>query len=65
MKGTPLQYFRARSSSADIAIPTRLDRTTGEPIVCWTDILQYFQDAEGIVYGNVAVLFLTDDNFER
>lgn len=65
MNETPQQYFRAGASSNVIAIPTRQDRTTGERIVCWVDIQQYFKNADGIVHGNVAVLFLTDDSFER
>ncbi|KAF9360961.1 hypothetical protein BGX34_007395 [Mortierella sp. NVP85] len=65
MNEIPLQYFRAQSSPNVIAIPTRHDRRTGEYIVCWADIQQHFENAKSIVHGNVAILFLTDDNFER
>lgn len=65
MNEIPLQHFRAQSSPNVIAIPTRHDRRTGEHIVCWADIQQHFENAKSVVHGNVAILFLTDDNFER
>ncbi|KAF9358517.1 hypothetical protein BGX34_008902 [Mortierella sp. NVP85] len=58
------QIFRLRSSHETTSIPTRLDVKSGQRVVLWKDVLQYFKHAEGILNEGEAVLFLTDDNFE-
>jgi hypothetical protein len=58
------QAFRTRLSNETTSIPTRLDSKTGQHIILWKDILQYFKHAEGVLNEGKAVLFLTDDNFE-
>ncbi|KAG0212569.1 hypothetical protein B0O80DRAFT_421297 [Mortierella sp. GBAus27b] len=58
------QEFRTRHSIDIITIPTRLDSKTGDHIVLWSDIQQYFANAQGVLNNGKAVLFLTDDNFE-
>ncbi|KAI1299065.1 hypothetical protein EDD11_006549 [Mortierella claussenii] len=66
------QAFRLCSSSshgpsldAEIrVIPARQDSRTGEHIILWRDIQDHFANAERIVNGDRAVLFMTDDNFE-
>ncbi|KAK3820118.1 MAG: hypothetical protein J3Q66DRAFT_439167 [Benniella sp.] len=55
------QAFRADASSEIIAIPTRLDNETGQHVILWRDIQQYFEDAIGIVNNGEAVQFLADD----
>jgi len=57
------QIFRLRSSHETTSIPTRLDKS-GQHVVLWKDVLQYFKQAEGVLNEGKAVLFLTDDNFE-
>jgi hypothetical protein len=59
------QEFRARLSSEIIAIPTRHDPKTGQQFIRWKDIQQYFRNAQGVLNGKVAVLFLTSDDFEE
>ncbi|KAF9366718.1 hypothetical protein BGX34_009557 [Mortierella sp. NVP85] len=63
MSGTDSQAFRA-SSSKIITIPTRHDPKSGLRVVRWCDIQQYFENAKGILNGNDAVLFLTNDDLE-
>jgi hypothetical protein len=58
------QAFRARESYETTTIPSRLDTKTGLRIVLWRDIEQFFKQAERILNGDEAVLFLTDDYFE-
>ncbi|KAK3825451.1 MAG: hypothetical protein J3Q66DRAFT_436521 [Benniella sp.] len=58
------QEFRARFSSEIIAIPTRHDPKSGQRFIRWKDIQQYFKNAQGVMNGKVAVLFLTSDDFE-
>ncbi|KAG0226041.1 hypothetical protein B0O80DRAFT_498333 [Mortierella sp. GBAus27b] len=58
------QAFRARASHETTTIPSRLDTKTGLRIVLWKDIQQFFKQAERILNGDQAVLFVTDDNFE-
>ncbi|KAK3825452.1 MAG: hypothetical protein J3Q66DRAFT_436522 [Benniella sp.] len=58
------QAFRARYSSEVITIPTRHDPRSGQRVVRWKDIQQYFENAKGIFNGKTAVLFLTDDELE-
>ncbi|KAF9354028.1 hypothetical protein BGX34_011249 [Mortierella sp. NVP85] len=58
------QIFRLGSSHETTSIPTRLDNTSGQHVVLWKDVLQYFKHAEGVLNEGKAVLFLTDDNFE-
>ncbi|KAK3820035.1 MAG: hypothetical protein J3Q66DRAFT_336099 [Benniella sp.] len=58
------QIFRLRSSHESTSIPTRLDIKSGQRVVLWKDVLQYFKHAEGVLNEGKAVLFLTDDNFE-
>ncbi|KAF9362412.1 hypothetical protein BGX34_006231 [Mortierella sp. NVP85] len=58
------QAFRARNSSEIITIPTRHDPKSGQRVVRWKDIQQYFENAKGILNGKDAVLFLTDDDLE-
>jgi hypothetical protein len=59
------QEFRARSSSEVITIPTRQDPKSGQRVVRWKDIQQYFENAKGLMIGKDAVLFLTDDDLEE
>lgn len=65
MSGALSQGFKARSSFKVVTIPTRHDTKSGQRVVRWKDILQYFKDAEGIMNGEDAVLFLTDDDLEE
>jgi hypothetical protein len=58
------QSFWTRSSTGTITIPTRVDNKTGNRIILWKDIQQYFKNAQGVLNGGKAVLFLTDGNFE-
>ncbi|KAF9354508.1 hypothetical protein BGX34_010968 [Mortierella sp. NVP85] len=58
------QAFRTQSHSKIITIPTRLDAKSKQRIVRWKDIQQYFKDAQGVMNGDDAVLFLTDDDLE-
>ncbi|KAG0240503.1 hypothetical protein B0O80DRAFT_127110 [Mortierella sp. GBAus27b] len=58
------QAFRAQESFKVITIPTRQDARSGQRVIRWKDILQYFKDAEGVMDGEDAVLFLTDGNLE-
>ncbi|KAK3815412.1 MAG: hypothetical protein J3Q66DRAFT_389253 [Benniella sp.] len=68
MSASPPQAFRSRSSSSSssklISIPTRHDTKSGKNVVRWKDILQFFKDAQGVMTGGLAVLFLTDDDLE-
>lgn len=64
MKGIPSQAFRVQTSSKVVSIPTRHDTTSGQFVVRWKDILQFIKNADGIMEGEDAVLFLTDDNLE-
>ncbi|KAG0221664.1 hypothetical protein BGX31_009643 [Mortierella sp. GBA43] len=65
MSSTQSQGFRARSSSEVITIPTRQDPKSGQRVVRWKDIQQYFENVKGLVNGKDAVLFLTDDDLEE
>lgn len=65
MSGTLAQAFRSQSSSKVIAIPTRQDIKSGKHVVRWKDILQCYKDAQYIMNGEFAVLFLTDDDLEE
>ncbi|KAF9971639.1 hypothetical protein BGZ65_010292, partial [Modicella reniformis] len=58
------QAFRAQFSSKVITIPTHHDPKSRQRVIRWKDILQYFKDAEGIMNGDDAVLFVTDDDLE-
>ncbi|KAF9931652.1 hypothetical protein BGZ65_004788 [Modicella reniformis] len=63
------QAFRVRSppgstSSETISIPTHQDSRTGRQVVRWKDILQYFESAKGVMNGEDAILFLTDEDLE-
>ncbi|KAK3829322.1 MAG: hypothetical protein J3Q66DRAFT_410832 [Benniella sp.] len=63
------QTFRVRSSPGssplcNITIPTRHDHTTRQQVVRWKDVLQYFENATGVMNGEDAVLFLTGDDLE-
>jgi hypothetical protein len=60
-----LQAFRAKSSSQTITIPTRQDPKSGQRVVRWKDIQQFFENAKGVVNGDDAVLVLTDDDLEE
>jgi hypothetical protein len=59
------QAFRAKSNPNIITIPTRQDAKSKQRIVRWKDIQQYFMDAQGIMNGGDAVLFLTDDDLDE
>jgi hypothetical protein len=59
------QAFRSTSSSKIISIPTCHDPTTSQRVVRWKDIQQYFENAQGIMNGEVAVIFLTNNNLEE
>jgi hypothetical protein len=63
--GTPSQAFRAQSHSKVIAIPTRHDTKSNQRVVRWKDIQQCFKDAQYVIHGNDAVVFLTDDDLEE
>jgi hypothetical protein len=65
MDETQSQAFRTKSSSGVITIPTRHDPTSGQRVVRWKDIQQYFNGAEGILNGQDAVLFLTNKKLEE
>ncbi|KAF9356328.1 hypothetical protein BGX34_009990 [Mortierella sp. NVP85] len=58
------QSFWTKSSTEIITIPTRVDNKTGNRIILWKDVQQYFKNAQGVLNDGKAVLFLTDDNFE-
>ncbi|KAF9354507.1 hypothetical protein BGX34_010967, partial [Mortierella sp. NVP85] len=58
------QAFRAQFHPKVITIPTRHDPKSRQRIVRWKDIQQYFKDAQGVMNGVDAVLFLTDDDLE-
>ncbi|KAG0240497.1 hypothetical protein BGX31_001912 [Mortierella sp. GBA43] len=64
MSGALLQSFRALKSARIVTIPTRQDPKSGKQVVRWKDIQQHFKNAESILNGDNAVLFLTDDNLE-
>ena len=66
-QSTHSQAFRLRSaeSSEIIHIPTRFDNKSSQRVVRWKDIQQYFKHAEGLMIGNDAVLFLTDNDLEE
>ncbi|KAG0207206.1 hypothetical protein BGX31_002615, partial [Mortierella sp. GBA43] len=64
MSETPSQAFRVRLSSEVITIPTRHDPKSGQRVVRWIDIQRYFKDAQGVLNGKDAVLFLTNDDLE-
>jgi hypothetical protein len=61
---THTQAFRT-SSSKVISIPTRHDPKSNRHVVRWLDIKQYFENAKGLMNGEDAVLFLTDDDLEE
>jgi len=65
MSGPFSQAFRSKASSKIISIPARHDPKSGKNVVRWKDILQYFEDAKGVMNGELAVLFLTDDDLEE
>ncbi|KAF8962049.1 hypothetical protein BGZ46_001227 [Entomortierella lignicola] len=56
------QAFRDRSSSNIITIPTRSD-SEKQQIILWADVLHVFPNAKTVLNGNVAVVFMTDVNF--
>ncbi|KAF9349048.1 hypothetical protein BGX34_002092, partial [Mortierella sp. NVP85] len=58
------QAFRSTSSPKIISIPTCHDPTTSQRVVRWRDIQQYFENAQGVMNGEVAVIFLTNNNLE-
>jgi hypothetical protein len=58
------QAFRT-STSKVITIPTRHDPKSGQRVVRWKDVQQYFENAKGVLSGEGAVLFLTDDGLEE
>ncbi|KAF9363664.1 hypothetical protein BGX34_003597 [Mortierella sp. NVP85] len=64
MSGPFSQAFRSKASSKIISIPARHDPKSGKNVVRWKDILQYFENAKGVMNGELAVLFLTDDDLE-
>jgi hypothetical protein len=65
MDDTHYQSFRAQSSSKVVTIPTRHDPKSGQRVVRWKDIQQYFENAKGILNGKYSVVFLTDDDLEE
>ncbi|KAI8606337.1 hypothetical protein EDD21DRAFT_12465 [Dissophora ornata] len=48
-----------------VSIVPRLDRSSGQHIILWSDILRVFKDAQYILQESEAVPFLVDDNFEE
>jgi hypothetical protein len=68
MHDTCSQAFRSttNSSSSDIInIPACHDPTTSQRVVRWKDIQQYFENAQGVMNGKDAVIFLTNNNLEE
>lgn len=65
MSETHSQAFRAKNSSEVTTIPTRHDPRTGQRVVRWIDIQQYFKNAQGLLNGEDAVLFLINDDLEE
>ncbi|KAF9366063.1 hypothetical protein BGX34_006449, partial [Mortierella sp. NVP85] len=67
MHDTCSQAFRSTTSSSSsdiINIPACHDPTTGQRVVRWKDIQQYFENAQGVMNGKDAVIFLTNNNLE-
>ncbi|KAG0232829.1 hypothetical protein BGX31_005008 [Mortierella sp. GBA43] len=64
MNEAHLQAFRT-STSKTITIPTRHDPKSGQRVVRWVDIQRCFKNAQCILNGEDAVLFLTDENLEE
>ncbi|KAF9936240.1 hypothetical protein BGZ65_002616, partial [Modicella reniformis] len=60
----PFQLHSSTKSSEIIHIPTRLDSKSGQRVIRWKDIQQYFKRAKGLMNGRDVVLFLTDGNLE-
>ncbi|KAI8350803.1 hypothetical protein B0O80DRAFT_127219 [Mortierella sp. GBAus27b] len=58
------QEFRAHTSTNVISIPTRQDTKSGQRVVRWQDIQRCFENAKGLVIGEDAVLFLTDEDLQ-
>jgi hypothetical protein len=65
MSGSLSQAFRSSESSKIVSIPARHDTKSGKNVVRWKDVLQYFENAKGVMNGELAVLFLTDDDLEE
>ncbi|KAG0245841.1 hypothetical protein B0O80DRAFT_274098 [Mortierella sp. GBAus27b] len=65
MNETPFQAFRVKSSSRITNIPSRRDPQSGQYVVLWDDIGQYFGNAQGVLNGENAVVFITNDKLER
>ncbi|KAF9939266.1 hypothetical protein BGZ65_011078 [Modicella reniformis] len=59
------QQFRTKWSPDTIRIPAQLDEETGQQIILWRDVQQYFSNAKGALDNGRAVLFLTDNKFKR
>ncbi|KAK3825655.1 MAG: hypothetical protein J3Q66DRAFT_396600 [Benniella sp.] len=67
MHDTCSQAFRSTTSSSSsdiINIPACHDPTTSQRVVRWKDIQQYFENAQGVMNGKDAVIFLTNNNLE-
>ncbi|KAF9361552.1 hypothetical protein BGX34_007084 [Mortierella sp. NVP85] len=62
---TPLQEFRAESSSEIVTIPTFVDPVTKEHIVRWKDIRQRFENVKYVLNGTTSVLLLTNSWLEE
>jgi hypothetical protein len=65
MNAVSSQGFRSQSTSKVIDIPTRQDPKSSQHIVRWKDIQQCFKDAQYVMNGGLAVMFLTDDELEE
>jgi hypothetical protein len=65
MNGSHSQAFRVRSTSEVITIPTCYDPKSGQHVVRWSDVHQYFENAKGNLNGKSAVLFLTNGDLEE
>ncbi|KAF9349190.1 hypothetical protein BGX26_012499 [Mortierella sp. AD094] len=50
--------------SKTVNITPRYDSKTGQYIILWNDVLMAFKDASHVQYGDMAIPFHTDENFE-
>lgn len=61
------QEFHSQSSLSpqEAFIPPQWDVDTAQNVMYWEDILEYFENAKGILKDGVKVLFLTDKKFNN
>ncbi|KAF9170250.1 hypothetical protein BGX21_009345 [Mortierella sp. AD011] len=58
------QAFRSRSTSEVFHVQTKPDKTTGQRVILWKDILLPCPDAKYVVNGTKIVTFMTGDDFK-